>query len=366
MRKIVYISGSRSDYYLIKKILIELDKLADLRVIATCMHLSPQFGSTVHEIEKDNLNVKKIDMLLDSNTLGAMAKSFGIAVYGITQAIEEINPDLIFVEGDRGESLAGAMVGSSLNIPVVHHGGGDLAGSIDNKIRYAITAFADYHLVGNEESYRRLVKMGIQKERIHNVGEPGLDSIYAREFTPKEEIILKYNINSEKPLILLIQHPNTEEYEDIENQIKATIEAIDELKVPTIAIYSNADSGGRTINDALEDYSKKSDSFKVFQNINKDDFLGLMNVCDLMVGNSSAGIVELPSFRKPYVCIGTRQKSRLRAGNTIDIDYNKEQIIKAINKAINDKDFVKNMEKVENPYCKGNTSMKIVKYLLEI
>jgi UDP-hydrolysing UDP-N-acetyl-D-glucosamine 2-epimerase len=366
MKKIIYISGSRSDYYLMRKVLLELDKVADLTIIATCMHLSPQFGTTIDDIENDNLKVKKVDMLIDSNTLDSMVKSFGIGVYGITQVVEEINPEIIFVEGDRGESLAGAIIGAYLNIPIVHHGGGDVAGSIDNKIRYAITAFSDYHFVGNEDSYWRLVRMGIQNDRIYNVGEPGLDSIHAKEFTTKEELIQKYNINSKKPLVLLIQHPNTEEYKDVELQIKETLDAVNELKVQTIAVYSNADSGGRIINQALEEYSKKNDSFEIFKNIGKDDFLGLMNICDIMVGNSSAGIVELPSFKKPFVCVGTRQKSRLRAGNTIDVDYDKEQIIMGIKKALYDKEFLKSLESRVNPYGEGNTSTKIVNLLLRI
>jgi UDP-N-acetylglucosamine 2-epimerase len=197
MKKIVYISGSRADYSLMRRALIELNKHVDLIIIATCMHLSPRFGDTVKEIEMDELKIKKVDMLIDNDSLVAMVKSFGIGVYGIAQAIEDIAPDIIFVEGD------------------MHHGGGDIGGSIDNKIRYAITTFSDYHLVGNVESYRRLISIGILKDKVFNVGEPGLDDIYAGDFALKEEISKKYSITPENPLILLVQHPNTEEYEDV-------------------------------------------------------------------------------------------------------------------------------------------------------
>ncbi len=365
-KRVVYVSGSRSDYLLMRRALMELNKHVDLTIIATCMHLSSRFGYTIKEIEKDKLKIKKVDMLLDNDSLGAMVKSFGICVYGIAQAIEGINPDLIFIEGDRGESLAGAIVGAHLNIPVVHHGGGDLGGSIDNKIRYAITMFSDYHLVGNEESYRRLISMGIPKNRVFNVGEPGLDDIYAGEFTPKEEIIKKYELNPEKPIILLVQHPNTEEHEDVERQIKGTLDAIKELKIQTIAVYSNADAGGRVINKILEEYSKELPFLKVFQHIEREDFLGLMNACDVMVGNSSAGIVELASFRKPFVCIGTRQRNRLRAGNTIDVGYNKDEIVEGIKKALYDKEFRNKLKTIKNPYGDGKSSERIVKIILEI
>ncbi len=366
MKKIVYISGSRADYSLMRRALIELNKHVDLIIIATCMHLSPRFGDTVKEIEMDELKIKKVDMLIDNDSLVAMVKSFGIGVYGIAQAIEDIAPDIIFVEGDRGESLAGAIVGAHLNVPVVHHGGGDIGGSIDNKIRYAITTFSDYHLVGNEESYRRLISIGILKDKVFDVGEPGLDDIYAGDFALKEEISKKYSITPENPLILLVQHPNTEEYEDVKMQIKKILNAIKSLKIQTIAIYSNADAGGRIINKTLEDYSKELNFLKVFPHIERRDFIGLMNACDVMVGNSSAGIVELPSFKKPFVCIGLRQKDRLRAGNVVDVGYNKGEIAEGINRVLSDKDFREKLKTTKNPYGVGKASARIVKIISEI
>lgn len=366
MKKVVYISGTRADFGLMRRTLLELNNHLDLTIIATCMHLSPRFGSTIKEIERDEFKIKKVDMLIDNDSLGAMVKSFGVGVYGIAQAIEVTNPDLIFVEGDRGESLAGAIAGAHLNIPVVHHGGGDVGGSIDNKIRYAITMFSDYHLTGNEESYRRLISMGTPKDRIFNVGEPGLDDIYAGDFTPKGEIIKKYDITPDKPLILLVQHPNTEEYEDVEMQIKETLSAIKELKIQTVAIYSNADAGGRIINETLEDYAKELNFLKVFLHIERRDFLGLMNVCNVMIGNSSAGIIELPSFKKPFVCVGSRQKNRLRAGNTIDVSYNKSNIIRSIKKALYDKELREKLKPIKNPYGDGKASARIVKIISEI
>jgi UDP-hydrolysing UDP-N-acetyl-D-glucosamine 2-epimerase len=349
-----------------RRTLLELNNHLDLTIIATCMHLSPRFGSTIKEIERDEFKIKRVEMLIDNDSLGAMVKSFGVGVYEIAQAIEVTNPDLIFVEGDRGESLAGAIVGAHLNIPIVHHGGGDVGGSIDNKIRYAITMFSDYHQVGNEESYRRLISMGIPEDRIFNVGEPGLDDIYAEDFTPKGEIIKKYDITPDKPLILLVQHPNTEEYENVKMQIKGTLDAIKELKIQTIAIYSNADAGGRVINKTLEDYGKELSFLKVYPNIERRDFLGLMNACDVMIGNSSAGIVELPSFRKSFVCIGTRQKNRLRTGNTIDVGYNKDEITEGVNKALYNKELREKLKTIKNPYGDGRASERIGKIVLKI
>ncbi|HJH26240.1 MAG TPA: UDP-N-acetylglucosamine 2-epimerase (hydrolyzing), partial [Methanophagales archaeon] len=186
----------------------------------------------------------------------------------------------------------------------------------------------------------------------------------ANDFTPKEEIFKKYDINPEKTFILLVQHPNTEEYENVEMQIKETLDAIKELKIQTIAIYSNADAGGRVINKTLEDYAKELNFLKVFSHIERRDFLGLMNACEVMVGNSSAGIIELPSFKNPFVCIGTRQKNRLRAGNTIDVGFNKEEIINGINRALHE--FKKELGNIKNPYGDGKASARIVNIISEI
>jgi len=366
MRKVVYISGTRADYGLMRRMLLELNKKVELTVIATGMHLSPQFGYTFTEIERDNLKTKKVDMLIDNDTLGAMIKSFAVGVYGMTQAIEEIDPDLIFVEGDRGESLAGAIIGAHFSIPTVHHGGGDSSGSIDNKIRHAITMFSDYHLTGNEESKKRLIRMGLSPDRVFNVGEPGIDDIFAKNFAHSEEIYRKYGINPKESLILLIYHPDTKEYKYIESHVKEILEAIRELGIPTIAIYSNADAGGRIINRLLEEYALKLNFLKVYPNIERRDFLGLMNVCDVMVGNSSAGIVELPSFKKPFVCIGPRQKDRLRAGNVIDTEHDKMKIVDSIKKALYDEEFKLKLKNIKNPYGDGKTSKRMVELILNI
>ncbi len=366
MKKVAYISGSRADYSPIKRTLLELNKRVDLTIIATCMHLSPEFGLTIKEIERDGFKIQKAEMIHEEDTLVSMVKSFGRGVSGITDAIGDISPDLILVEGDRGESLAGAIIGAHMNIPVIHHGGGDIGGSIDNKIRYGITMFADYHLVGNEDSYKRLSEMGIPEDRLFNVGEPGLDDIYKSDFTKKEKIIEEYGIDAENPLILLVQHPNTEEYSDVKEQITETMEAIRELNIQTIAIYSNSDAGGRQINQTLEDYASDLGFLKVYPHIERMDFLGLMNVCEVMVGNSSAGIMELPSFKKPFVNIGTRQKNRLRAGNTIDVGYNREEIVAGIRKGISDSDFRDILNTIKNPYGDGRSCLMIIELILQV
>ena len=365
-RKVVYISGTRADYSLIRRALIKLDQHVDLTVIATCMHLSQEFGNTIQEIKKDGLKTVEVEMLMDDDTLPGMVKSFGNGVHRIAVAIEKLEPDLIFVEGDRGESLAGAIAGAHMNIPVVHHGGGDVGGSIDNKIRFSISVFADHHLVGNQGSYERLMSMGSTDATIHNVGEPGLDDIIEGKFTSKNEIYEKFKLLPEKKTLLFAQHPNTEEYHKVEEQMNEILGALDELGMQTIAIYSNADAGGRLINKKLKEFARENELFQVFPNLERADFLGMMNVCDVMVGNSSAGLVELPSLKKPFVCIGTRQKDRLRAGNVIEVDHSKDDIVSAVNKALYDEGFRRSLEELDNPYGDGHASDRIVDMIIKI
>jgi UDP-hydrolysing UDP-N-acetyl-D-glucosamine 2-epimerase len=349
-----------------KRTLMELNEKFNLTIIATSMHLSSMFGYTVELIEKDGFKVEKVDMLFDNDSLSAMAKSFGIGVYGIAQIMEKIKPDVILVGGDRGESLAGAIVGAHLNIPVAHHSGGDLSSSIDNKIRYAITSFSDFHLVGNSKSYEKLISIGISAENLFCVGEPGLDDIKSKNFSSKETIVKKYDINPKEPFIILLQHPNTDEFEETEKNIIETLNAIKELKIQTIAIYSNSDSGGKLINNKIDEYSHNFNFINCFANIERGDFLGLINVCDLMVGNSSSGIIELPSFKKPFVYVGTRQENRIISGNVINVDYNKQEIIDGIKKALYDVKFRAELKNIKNPYGDGNSSQRIVKTILNI
>ncbi len=293
-----------------------------------------------------------------------MAKSLGIGLYGITQILEEIKPDLVFIEGDRGESLAGAISATHLNIPIVHHGGGDLSGSIDDKIRSAITVLSDFHLTGNQESYLRLINSGIVEETIAMVGEPGLDDIILREYTPEDEIDAKFCLLSGQPLILLMHHPDTKEILDVETQMRIILDAINELEISTIAVYSNADSGGRIINSVLEKKAKELPFFQVFPHLERRDFLGLLDKCTIMLGNSSAGIVELPSFKKPFVCIGSRQNNRLRAGNTLNVNCDIDEIIDAVHFAMHDSSFIEKIKHIQNPYGDGCASEKIVSHIM--
>jgi len=366
MTRLVYISGTRADFGLMKKTLLELNKYIDLTIIATGMHLSEEWGFTIKEVEMAKLNIEKVEMPVNGKGLEDMVKALGTGLINITQAIKALNPDIILVEGDRGEALIGAIIGAHLNIPIVHHGGGDKSSSIDNKIRNAITMFSDIHLVGNNESYNHLIKMGILKEKIFIVGEPGLDDIIGNNYTLEDEITKKFSLNLEVPLILLLFHPNTHEYIAIEQQISIIMEAIKDLEINTIGLYSNADAGGQVINEVLEKYAQKLSFLEVYNHCYREDFLGLVNVCDVMIGNSSSGLIELPSFKKPFINVGTRQNGRLKANNAIDVDYNKNEIIEKINFAIYNQHFKNSLNNLTNPYGDGKSYLSITENILKV
>lgn len=372
-KKIVYITGARSDFGRMKYILtaIENHPKFSLYLIVTGAHLSKEFGYTINEVKEKfpRTPIFIADSLFSNDTLGAMAKSLGIGVYAITQHLEVINPDGVIILGDRWESLAGAIAAKMLNIKTFHIGGGYRSGSIDDRIRDAITIFSDVHLVANENCAKRVLSIGANPRDVYIVGAPDLEPIVRRNFTPKEKLIEKYKIRDNEPLILAVYHPNTDEYFSLEEQVIIFLEALLETGFQTILVYPNADAGGRKIIELINRITKNSKKIKIFKNIKYEDFLGLMSIANVIVGNSSAGIIEAPSFGLPAVNIGSRQKNREKGENVIDVGYDKDEIVRAILRAIEDKKFIKRAKSAKNPYGDGTTSQRVIKvlekYLLE-
>jgi UDP-N-acetylglucosamine 2-epimerase (non-hydrolysing)/GDP/UDP-N,N'-diacetylbacillosamine 2-epimerase (hydrolysing) len=363
--KVVYITGSRADfgraYYILKR--INENPRFDLHILATCMHLSPEFGYTLKEIEKHFQVVEKVDMLLSNDSEGAMAKSFGMGIIEITHSLERIMPNLVMVLGDRGEMLAGAISSQHLRIPVAHIGGGHVSGSIDDRIRDAITIFSDLHFVANENCKRRVISLGANPANVHVVGAPDLEAIARLDFLKPEKVIQQYCIDPSKPLILLSYHPSLGECCDYETAMKIVCASVLEFKnAQIIATYPNADSGGRRMIAILKECSKNP-NFNVYVHISYRDYLGLMNIASVLVGNSSAGIIEAASFGLPAVNIGSRQKGREKAENVIDARCDKKEIVNAIATVLYDEEFKKQAKKCKNPYGDGRTSERVVKVL---
>ncbi|MCG2825209.1 MAG: UDP-N-acetylglucosamine 2-epimerase [Thermoplasmatales archaeon] len=366
-RKIVYITGTRADYGLMRPVLnaIKNHPKLDLALIVTGMHLMPEFGKTIKEIEKDDFDLYKIKETYEKDDKASMARFVGRCINKFVDAFNHVHPDIILLLGDRGEMLAGAIAGAYMNIPVVHISGGDVSGTVDEPVRHAITKLSHIHFPATKKSAERIIRMGEEKWRVHVVGAPGLDTILNEKMIKPKEIAEKYNLDLSKPIVLMIQHPVTTESDDAPKQIKQTLEAIVSLKHQTILIYPNADAGGRKMIKVIKEYEKYP-FIKAFKSLPHKEYLSLMKIVDVMLGNSSSGIIEAPSFHLPVINIGSRQEGRERAGNVIDVGYSKNEIIKAIKKALYDKKFKEKVKKCKSPYGDGKADERIVKILSEL
>jgi UDP-N-acetylglucosamine 2-epimerase (non-hydrolysing)/GDP/UDP-N,N'-diacetylbacillosamine 2-epimerase (hydrolysing) len=344
---------------------IENNPKLELSVIPTGMHLSSEHGNTINEIKKDGFKVDAVvDMLLCNDSGAAMAKSLGIGLIGITQALEHIRPDIVLVLGDRGEPFAGAIAASHMNIPVAHVHGGDstTGGCIDESIRHSITKFAHIHFPATEGSAERIKKLGEEPWRIHTIGAPALDTILNTRLISRERLIKKFSFNADEPLLIAVQHPVTTQPENAANEMRITLEALTDLKIQTILIYPNSDAGGHSMIEVIKEY-KHLQFLRIYKNLPHLEYLSLMKVAGALVGNSSSGIIEAPSFHLPVINIGIRQEGRERGRNVIDVAHDKTEITKAINTALYDEAFKKKINECVNPYGDGKASLRIVEIL---
>lgn len=369
-RKITVITGTRAEYGLLYPVMraIQNQPELDLSIIATGMHLSPEHGYTITEIENDGFKVDvAVDMLICNDTGASMAKSLGIGLISITQALEQLRPDIVLVLGDRDEPFAGVIAASHMNIPVAHIHGGDSTsgGCIDESIRHSITKFAHIHFPATEESAARIEKLGEETWRINTVGAPGLDMILNTELFPKEQLIERYSLNTNEPLLLVVQHPVTTQPENAANEMRTTLEALAELGIQTILVYPNSDAGGRSMIEVIKEYEYLP-FLRTFKSLPHIDYLSLLNITNTLVGNSSSGIIEAPSFHLPVVNIGIRQEGRQRSDNVIDVASDKEKIIEAINTALHDEAFKQKAKEYVNPYGDGKAGLKITEVLAGI
>jgi len=369
MRKITVVTGTRAEYGILNPVLkaIEAKPELELSLAVTGMHLSHEFGYTIKEIENDGFKIDaRVDMLLSSDTLGAMAKSVGLGVMGMAQTWEQLKPDIILILGDRIEPLAAAISGAYMNIPIAHiHGGDSPRGGLDEYARHAITKLAHIHFPATKKSAERILKMGEDEWRVYVVGSPTLDVILNEILAPIEELAQRFNLDLSQPLILVVQHPVTTQVEKAPKQIRETLEAIVQAGYPAIVIYPNSDAGGRKMIEVIMEFEKHP-FIKTFTSLPRKEYLSLMKRASVMAGNSSSGIVEAPSLGLPVVNIGTRQEGRERGENVIDVGHDKQEIVKAIEKALTDKDFLSKVKKCQSPYGDGKTSQRIAEILSKV
>lgn len=368
-RKILYISGSRAEYGLMRSVLREIKKhpALELEIIVTGMHLMREFGLTVKDIEKDGYKFHRVYAVYERDDKKSMADFIGKFISLLTEKITEIDPDIILLVGDRGEMLAGAIVGAYLTIPVAHIHGGEVTSTVDEIARHAITKLSHIHFVATPLSARRVIQMGENPSNVFIVGAPSIDNILSGEFTQPRDIAKNYDLDLSRPIIIVVQHPVTTEIEDAERQMRETMEAISDIGEQTIVIYPNADAGGRRMIKVIERYRDKN-FIRIYKSVPYMDFLGLMNVADVLVGNSSSGIIEAPSFGLPVVNIGKRQEGRERAENIIDVNHDRKEIKKAIEKALYDENFKRLVKssRNKNPYGDGKAGVRIARILSEI
>lgn len=366
MRKILLITGSRGEYGYIRPILklIEATNSLNYEIVATNMHLLPEFGNSVQAFEDDGFKVKYSTLnTLAGYTPASMMKSLSLFGLSITDIIIQSKPDIILLAGDRGEQFMGAMAGAHLNIPVAHIQAGEISGNVDGLTRHAIARYAHIHFAANEDAATRLLKTGEQSERIFNVGAPQLDEFANGHVTSVQSLQKMYNFDFKQKYILILQHSVTEEHIHAGDQMRITLEAIKKLSIPSILISPNSDAGTTSVQQVIEEFSNPL--LKVHRNIKREDYAGFLSSASVIVGNSSSGLLEAPSFSLPCVNIGRRQHGRMQGQNVINCEHDIDKIMQSIKQATS-KSFRDSILGIENPYGDGRSSQRIIDILMDI
>ncbi|WP_095211458.1 UDP-N-acetylglucosamine 2-epimerase [Endozoicomonas ascidiicola] len=360
MRKIIYISGTRADFGLMEESLkkIHLHPNLSLGVIVTGMHLIKEYGDTWQEIENSDLHIiAKVPVSLSGSSNLEMACAVGEKIVAFSRILEKEQPDLLLLLGDRGEMLAGAIAALHLNIPIVHIHGGERSGTIDESIRHAVSKFAHYHLVTTENSRERLIRMGERQDNICVTGAPGLDSIVRLKVAEKGPLFNRYSLNSGMPLVLILFHPVVQQTGSLSSQVNNLLSVVLELDIQVLMLMPNSDAGGRLIKEEITKFQSHK-NLKTVVHVPRNDFLSLVFYAEVLVGNSSCGIIESASLATPVLNVGTRQKFRERNPNVVDAGTSKTEIRQGLGKAMDLRG-----QDWSNVYGNGCASDNIVRFL---
>ncbi len=364
-RSVVVTTGTRADYGILRPILDEItnSKKIDLKLIVTGSHFLKEYGMTVNQIKKDGYQITaKIPIMPKTDSKFELTKILGECIVEFSKIFKKLKPDINIIFGDRDEMLASAIAAYHMNISNAHIHGGDKSGGLDEYTRHAITKLSNIHFAATKKSANRILRMGEKSQNIFHTGSPSIDELVSNKITKINELKKKYGdeiINNE---ILLVQHSVTTEIDDVENQINETLKAIIKLQKKTIIIGANIDSGNQIIHKKIKQIIGKYNFIYFYPTLPRNDFLGLLQNCRVLVGNSSSGIIEASFFRKPVVNIGIRQNFREKGPNVIDVkQFTEKSICNAIEKALKSKKL-----KQSSIYGKGNAAKKIIKHLEEI
>lgn len=368
MKRICVLSGTRAEYGLLKPLIskIHADRELELQLLITGMHLSPEFGLTYQEIEESGYPIAwKTEMLLSSDSENGITKSMGVGLIGFADAFSYLNPDVIIILGDRYEAFAAAAAAMIYKIPIVHlHGGETTEGAIDEAIRHAITKMSYLHFTSTEEYRNRVIQLGEAPERVFNVGALGVENINSLVLLEKEELEQQLQFQVNKNTVVVTYHPVTLENETSKEQFQNLMKVLSKnTKLKMIFTKSNSDTNGRIINYMIDDFVIKNRNRAIaFTSMGQLRYLSTLKYCGAVIGNSSSGIIEAPSFHIPTVNIGDRQKGRTRAASVIDCEYDCRGIEKAIEKAF-EEEFIKKLKDIKNPYEGTHTSEMIMTVL---
>jgi GDP/UDP-N,N'-diacetylbacillosamine 2-epimerase (hydrolysing) len=368
-KKISILTATRAEYGLLKPIIAKLNALSefDVKIVVTGAHLSPEFGLTYQEIENDGFIIdKKIEILLSADTSSSISKSMGLAMISFADYFSDINPDLLVVLGDRYETLAVVITAMNHRIPIAHlYGVETTEGAIYESIRHALTKLSYLHFTSTEEYRNRVIQLGEHPNRVFNVGAIGIENILNEELLSQETLTKELGIDLSKPYAVVTFHPVTLEHNSSEKQIEALLEVCKKnANINYVFTKANADAEGRVINKCIDRYASSCDNIYAFTSLGMVKYLSVLKFCQLVIGNSSSGLLEAPSFGVPTINIGDRQKGRLQASSVINCEPTSDSIKQALDVALSEK-FVKIAKTTVNPYGDGNTSDKIISVIRE-
>jgi len=365
MKRIGIMTGTRAEYGLLKSLMQEINKDNDLELylIVSGMHLSPEFGMTYKEIEEDGFEINaKVEMLLSSDSPAGISKSIGLGVIGFADEFQRADLDMLILLGDRYEALSAAISAMVMRIPIAHLHGGELTeGAIDEGIRHSITKMSYLHFTSTEQYRNRVIQLGENPERVFYVGALGVENIKKINLMTKEELEKSIHFEIDENTVVVTYHPVTLENNTVEEQFLNLLEVLDRNpKIRMIFTKANADTNGRIVNELIDKYAaQNSERACAFMSLGQKRYLSALKYCRIVIGNSSSGIIEAPSFGKPIINIGDRQKGRICADSVINCGYTQQEIQRAMETALTE-EFENKARNCRNPYEKENTAANII------